>query len=257
MGQSQRRKMKRKASASPYPLQSERLPARGPPSKTDDPSKHDAERQNDEEEKHRSAMAKYWAAKAEALKEPFCPEGQFFGRRFHATMRVCICSKYVFVGGRLDAAQRIKDSPSQTRIPDYQWAQGGPPLSNDAIANILMQCRPGCPRSLAWIRANEVTKIAKARLKAKLNEHGGLRKQVLEKLRAKTLEALKQVNASQDEVREVLSMLPERDDDEMTEIMEPEPGLDEELLTRVMEAHERLQNTMREAEELRAALTAS
>ncbi|KAL3467346.1 hypothetical protein BJX64DRAFT_283666 [Aspergillus heterothallicus] len=218
-------------------------------------------------------MAKFWAQKAQALKEPFMPVGE----------EIVIGNS----GGGQGGVEWISTSniplPSPSQIQPQAHQRSTPhtpettPLNNDTIAEILTTLKPTCPKAQSWVQAHHAAKAAQAQLRAKMREREGLRKQVLQKLREKTLKALRNANPSKEEVREVLGMLPAREevkkgegganvDLEMDMIVAGSgiPGalgkLDlggdggqQKQFIRVSEAHAKLQKVMREIADMNAA----
>ncbi|KAL3497114.1 hypothetical protein BJX62DRAFT_231732 [Aspergillus germanicus] len=163
-------------------------------------------------------MARFWAAKAQALKEPFVPAGDDAGEGTIAgdvQYNGSTAGEMVGGGAGIDwltssQAQLAQPGANPPTIPNTD------PITNDGIAAILEACAPADPKARAWLQAHLAAKAASVaaahaqNLRAKLREREGLRKQVLQRLRAKTLEALKGANASREEAREVLEMLPPR-----------------------------------------------
>ncbi|KAL2817305.1 hypothetical protein BJX63DRAFT_429707 [Aspergillus granulosus] len=165
-----------------------------------------------DEEIFQLGMARFWAQKAHALREPFVPVEGVGGEAARGNTGS---------GGGgtgtvgVEWIPLLAPSPSEplsrNRSPTSQ-TPSATPLSNDTIAAILTALKPSCPKAQAWVQAHHAAKAAQEQLVAKMREREGLRKQVLQRLRAKTLKALSYANASMEEVREVLGMLPAREE---------------------------------------------
>ncbi|KAL3453093.1 hypothetical protein BJX65DRAFT_302987 [Aspergillus insuetus] len=162
-------------------------------------------------------MARFWAAKAQALKEPFIPAGDDIGEGTIAgdvQYDGSTAGEMVGGGAGIDWLTTSQAQLAQPGANPPTLPNTGP--ITDGIAAILEACAPADPKARAWLQAHLAAKAASVaaahshHLRAKLREREGLRKQVLQRLRAKTLEALKGANASREEAREVLEMLPPR-----------------------------------------------
>ncbi|KAJ0427210.1 hypothetical protein BJY00DRAFT_307189 [Aspergillus carlsbadensis] len=241
-------------------------------------------------------MARFWAARAQALKEPFIPTGDDVGEGTaagDAQYSGSTAGEMAGGGAEIDwltTSQLPLPTPSLSQTQFGQPANpptlpNTGPITNDGIATILKACAPACPKARAWLQAHLTAKAASAaaaqahHLRAKLREREGLRKQVLQRLRAKTLEALKGANASREEAREVLEMLPPRkaevevgvgeegvdvdvaleegfpgalgDLSVKNDEKEGDKGVEKKQFLRVVRAHAQLQKFMREIEEMK------
>ncbi|KAL4885238.1 hypothetical protein BJY04DRAFT_214573 [Aspergillus karnatakaensis] len=192
-------------------------------------------------ERCQARMAEYWASKARALKEPFRYEADIEAdmevdsesesesendtedadtdERVEETETIC-GSPAVLLGedrwmersssrdlplrGVYDGTIKRQEARAQhLQIPQYQYdmTMNHPPLSNNAIADILRTCNPGSPRAQAWINAHEASKAAMGMRRVQLDERGSLRRQVLA-LRVRTENPLPMPRGSkQDEER--------------------------------------------------------
>lgn len=66
------------------------------------------------------------------------------------------------------------------RIPRYQVTEKHMPLSNDAIAGVLLRCTPSSPTAQSWLSAHRESKAVEERHKAPLKERDKLRRHVLQ-----------------------------------------------------------------------------
>ncbi|PYI09664.1 hypothetical protein BO78DRAFT_384199 [Aspergillus sclerotiicarbonarius CBS 121057] len=183
-------------------------------------------------EQSQLAWAKYWAEKAESLAAPFGP----------------LPSDPAAIEAKLDRDATIKPVAA-LKVPQFEGIEKSPPLSHDAIGNILREAKGHCPKAQAWLKTHEMTKLVRDKMILGIDEREGLRKQVLQNLRHRTLVALKAANASKEEVREVLSKFPpaEKVDDAEAEDVE-ETGAEAQF-QRVLDAHDRLRKALVEFEE--------
>ncbi|PTU20028.1 hypothetical protein P175DRAFT_0493825 [Aspergillus ochraceoroseus IBT 24754] len=140
-------------------------PQRGPPSEPDEETYY---------ENYKLGVIKYWAAKAEALKQPVA-----FGAPVKPALPL-----------RIDYDGIIKPAEAQ-KPAKYKDTESYSTLSDDAVADILKQAKPDCEKAQAWIKAHESSKIARERRRAKILEREDLRKRIFEKMRSKTLAAIK------------------------------------------------------------------
>ncbi|KAL2841895.1 hypothetical protein BJY01DRAFT_249306 [Aspergillus pseudoustus] len=227
-------------------------------------------------------MARFWALKAQALKEPFVPAseggggGEAVGGGAGSSGDMGPSVEWITTS-QIPLPPLSQSQSQSNRQPSAPLTPETTPLNNDAIAQILSVLKPSCPKSQAWVQAHHAAKVAQEQLRVKMREREGLRKQVLQKLRDKTLNALSNANASKEEVREVLEMLPAREevnkgdgvadaDLEMDKIVAGSgipgalgnldlggDGAQQKQFVRVSEAHAKLQKVLREIEEMKRA----
>jgi len=75
---------------------------------------------------------------------------------------------------------RIVGKRRMQRIPRYQVTENHTPLSNDAIAGVLLRCTPSSPTAQSWLSAHRGSKAVEERNKAISKERDKLRRHVLQ-----------------------------------------------------------------------------
>lgn len=130
----------------------------------------------------------------------------------------------------------------------YDGATRGASLTNDAIADLLRETQPNCPKTQAWLRAYEASKTARG-CEARIADRDHLRRQMLaRRLRDQTGQTV----VSGLEISAMLTQFPIKSGDEQDVLMKANVPLKEEMgrmqeqMERVSVAHERLQKTMEE-----------
>ncbi|PYH47978.1 uncharacterized protein BP01DRAFT_363170 [Aspergillus saccharolyticus JOP 1030-1] len=230
---------KRKSAELPAPG-SARQPhqnANGPGTFTAEPTQDRSKRREHDTfqvfQKSQLAWARFWAEKAAKLASPFAT----------------IDAKDETVQVKVDETKKV----SGQQIPRYDGSDFNPPLSRRAVAEIVMQTRADCPKAKAWLSAN--ARGSETRGKEEQNvgivEREYRRKRTVENLRYRTMIALKASEASKEEVREVMDILPPVQ-------LKTTPAVTTEAemvaqVKRVEKAHERLQETLAAMEDLKCS----
>ncbi|KAI9926483.1 hypothetical protein MW887_004248 [Aspergillus wentii] len=124
----------------------------------------------------------------------------------------------------------VMDQIIATQEPRYEGSVRGPALSRDAIANLLRQANPNCPRAHGWLKAHEWSKAEQEKIKKRVEDRNALRKKINQNLRAKAREALGDLDIPSDHLG------PEVGEDEEESKETPEE--------RVKKAHDRLQEAL-------------
>ncbi|KAL4892568.1 hypothetical protein BDV59DRAFT_43535 [Aspergillus ambiguus] len=205
---------------------------------------HEARRQDrPRQENTKLSTAQFWADKANALDDPVEVSSDA------CAVSALLTASVAASGGVRNAPTdplTYADTPSmlmqnpQTILPKATAiATGPPPLSNEAIADILRKTKPECPRAQAWVQAHEIQKAAQER-----KDRAELRKTVVRRLRDKAREAAKKSGASKREIREFLGELPQEESAGATMAGDPKDDTLERIHERVRLAHERLQQTI-------------
>ncbi|PYH93916.1 hypothetical protein BO71DRAFT_242893 [Aspergillus ellipticus CBS 707.79] len=191
-------------------------------------SKKRVEHEKVMDEKSHMAMARFWVEKAESLASPFgsLPKDPMMSRLEHEAMR---------------------KQTAALKVPQYEGVDKRP-LPHETIAKFLRETKQDCPKAQAWLKAHDMTKIMREKMLLGIGEREDLKKQVIRNLRYRTLLALKAANASNEEVREVLSRFPAEKAEEPEDESRTDPRAQ---FQRVMAAHEKLQKALAEYEALR------
>ncbi|PYH78850.1 hypothetical protein BO82DRAFT_150458 [Aspergillus uvarum CBS 121591] len=187
------------------------------------------------------AWAKFWAEKAAKLASPFATLD---------TEDEAVHVKVDQVGLKIHIGSK---KVSGQMVPRYDGSDSNPPLSREAVADIVMQTRADCPEAQAWLSAHACgcDQVGQEKRKLGIIEQEHRRKATVESLRYRTMIALKASEASKDEVREVMAMLPQvqlKATPPITTEAEMEAQVE-----RVEKAHGRLQKTLAELKEFRCA----
>ncbi|RAH49664.1 uncharacterized protein BO95DRAFT_460053 [Aspergillus brunneoviolaceus CBS 621.78] len=175
-------------------------------------------------QKSQLAWARFWAEKAAKLASPF------------ATLDDEDDAAHV----KVDQSKKV----SGQMVPRYDGSDSNPPLSREAVADIVMQTRADCPKAQAWLSAHACgyEQVGPGKRKLGIIEQEHRRKATVESLRYRTMIALKASEASKDEVREVMAMLPPVQL-KTTPAITTEAEMEAQV-ERVEKAHERLQKTL-------------
>ncbi|RAL13487.1 uncharacterized protein BO97DRAFT_40074 [Aspergillus homomorphus CBS 101889] len=193
-------------------------------------------------QKSHLAWARFWAEKAARLASPFAiiePDDEAIP----------------FLIDRVEVKVHIgnKKVSGGQRVPRYDGCDLNPPLSRDAVADIVKQTRADCPKAQAWLGAHAYGFEREDQEKRQMGiiEREQKRKATVDSLRYQTMVALKAAEASKEEVREVLAMLPPAQ-------LKPTPAITTEAemvaqVKRVEKAHERLQRTLAEMKDFKCA----
>ncbi|KAF9886535.1 hypothetical protein FE257_011306 [Aspergillus nanangensis] len=208
------------------------------PPTTTSKAKHNDKRENIQPTPPLS-MARFWAQKAECLEGPFdMPTGLVPMRELKDAV-----------------AQHITGKTEDTSAPT------APPLTNDAIADILKKTKPDCPRAQAWIQAHEIAKAARERMNGRIEDCDELRKKVARRLRDKARQVATNSGAPKNEIKAFLEELAEEDriaaeceadaDNGKEKSKDAKDDSPEAVFERVCIAHERLNKTIAEIQEWR------
>ncbi|KAL5338887.1 hypothetical protein BJX70DRAFT_398267 [Aspergillus crustosus] len=224
-------------------------------------------------QRYQARMAEFWAAKAQTLKEPFCGDGG--GSEMHVDSDTeTETENEPVVSGSLGHEGGVKSSDLPLRaacdgsikkqqahsqpqrqketkaVPKYDNFADYPPLTNDAIADLLRQCKPESLKAQAWIHAHEASKAAAQMEKVRLEDNARPKRHVLP-LRVKTKDVVQETAEKKEgeEGHEVSSeTLPKKEDVRMPENRRATAFavLDEEdkQMVRVFNASARLQMVM-------------
>ncbi|KAL4920795.1 hypothetical protein BDW62DRAFT_198678 [Aspergillus aurantiobrunneus] len=138
---------------------------------TNEHTRRNAPRFNDKTyaQRHKERLAQYRASREQDLEEAFDP-----------TPAETLTSSDYIEDPDPDPGPLPAAKPQVYRIPKYEVTEHHAPLSDEAIAGILLQCQPNSPKAQAWINAHKASKIAKERMEAQMKERDGLRKHVLQ-----------------------------------------------------------------------------
>ncbi|KAL4786259.1 hypothetical protein BJX76DRAFT_129834 [Aspergillus varians] len=189
-------------------------------------------------QRYQERLAGYRAIREQDLKEAFQP----------------IPTPTTSAEGSIPVRGGHNDKTPPKRILNYRLTENHEPLSNDAIAGILLQCTPDSLKAQTWINAHKASRIAAERKKVPLRKRGGLRKHVLQLrpksewtkvVRSRSREASTEADRIEEESREILSRLSPREGDVNTtraEQSEIAHVLDEDKqMVRVFKSSGRLQ----------------
>ncbi|OJJ97728.1 hypothetical protein ASPACDRAFT_45826 [Aspergillus aculeatus ATCC 16872] len=192
-------------------------------------------------QKSQLAWARFWAEKAAKLASPFATlddeDEAVHVKVDQAGLKIHIGSKKV----------------SGQMVSRYDGSDSNPPLSREAVADIVMQTRADCPKAQAWLSAHACgcEQVGPEKRMLGIIEQEHRRKATVESLRYRTMIALKASEASKDEVREVMAILPPVQL-KATSAITTEAEMEAQI-ERVEKAHERLQKTLAELKDFNCA----
>ncbi|GMF86864.1 unnamed protein product [Aspergillus oryzae] len=130
-------------------------------------------------------------------------------------------------------------------------ARVGAPLSDDAVADILKKVKPDCHKAQAWVKAQELSKVAMEQIRANSENRDGLRKKLVRQSHGRARQAEAQFDAPRYQATAPAPNLQAPDDRTVEEELEDARV----VYNRVSLAHDRLLKTIADMEEFRKTLS--
>ncbi|KAF7620183.1 hypothetical protein AFLA_005495 [Aspergillus flavus NRRL3357] len=127
----------------------------------------------------------------------------------------------------------------------------GAPLSDDAVADILKKVKPDCHKAQAWVKAQELSKVAMEQIRANSENRDGLRKKLVRQSHGRARQAEAQFDAPRYQATAPAPNLQAPDDRTVEEELEDARV----VYNRVSLAHDRLLKTIADMEEFRKTLS--